>query len=197
MSVFTTKTCSGQIPGDIQTSTTFWKAMTIVFFFAINKLKEKYNNQPIWEDPVGHIYEEVKSCNYVSEGELEESVNFFDGDLVNASISKNIIQYANEHGFRRIDELITSMSGGFASHEDYIEAKEFRIPNNQTLRSYRLVEELLDHFDFKNRTEALLFAVLLKLRKEAVEGAESGRMMVGLYLNTFSILLSRTYRPKS
>lgn len=149
-------------------------------FFAINKLKEKYNNQPIWEDPVGHIYEDVKSCNYVSEGELEESVNFFDGDLVNASISKNIIQYANEHGFRRIDELITSMSGGFASHEDYIEAKEFRIPNNQTLRSYKLVEELLDHFDFKNRTEALLFAVLLKLRKEAVEGAESGRMMVGL-----------------
>ena len=60
-------------------------------FFAINRLKEKYNNQQNWADPVGHIYEEVKANNYVSEGELEESVKFFDGDLVEASISKNII----------------------------------------------------------------------------------------------------------
>jgi hypothetical protein len=162
-------------------------------FFAIYRLKEKYNNQPNWTDSVGHIYEDVKADNYVSEGELVESVKFFDGDLVEASISKNIIQYAKEHCFRRIDELITSMSGGFANHQDYIEARELRIPNNQTLQSYRLVEELTNNFDFKNWTEALLFAVLLKLKRKMNEGTESGRIMVDLDKVSHKL---RNYLPK-
>ena len=162
-------------------------------FYAINKLKEKYKDQLNWADPVGHIYEDVKADNYVSEGELVESVKFFDGDLVEASISKNIIQYAKEHCFRRIDELITSMSEGFANHQDYIEARELRIPNNQTLQSYRLVEELTNNFDFKNWTEALLFAVLLKLKREMNEGTESGRIMVDLDKVSHKL---RNYLPK-
>ena len=162
-------------------------------FFAINRLKEKYKDQVNWEDSVGQIYEEAKAYNYTTKEELEDSVTFFDGHLVGASVYRNIIQYANEHRFRRIDELITSVSGGFANLEDYIEAKESRIPNIQTLQSYRLVEELTNYFDFKNWTEALLFAVLLKLREEEDVETESERRMVDLDKIFYKL---RNYLPK-
>jgi hypothetical protein len=163
-------------------------------FFAIYESKEKYKDQVNWEDSVGQIYEEVKAHNYTSKEELEDSVKFFIGNLVDASVYRNIIQYVKEHRFRRIDELITSVSGGFANLEDYVEAKESRIPNIQTLQSYRLVEELTNYFDFKNWTEALLFAVLLKLKKEEDEETESERMMVDLDKIFYKL---RNYLPKN
>ena len=144
-------------------------------FFAINRLKEKYADQIYWKDSVGSLYEDAKYEEYTLEEEFESSVKFFNGCIQNSKSSKVIMDHAKKKGFRMIDEMLISEEAGFVNFDDYSDGKEFRAPNKQTLESVRLLENLEYSLKFKDKTHALLFAVLL-WRKEKLKEIQSNNI---------------------
>ena len=142
-------------------------------FYAINRLKKEFSNHRHWKASVGHMYDRIEKKGYRTEEELEKSVKFFSGYIESAKSSKMIMEYAKKGEFRNISELIISERSGFINVSDYIEAKDQKIPDMATLNSFRLIEELMA-LGFKNRTEALLFAVLLRNREQLKDKGQSG-----------------------
>ena len=90
-------------------------------FFAINRLREEYKGKVYWQDSVGSIYEDAKDRGYSIEDEFEESVKFFEGYVASKEISSVIMKYANEKGFRTVNEVLISDRAGFSNirlHEE-------------------------------------------------------------------------------
>lgn len=144
-------------------------------FFAINRLREEYKGKVYWQDSVGSIYEDAKDRGYSIEDEFEESVKFFEGYVASKEISSVIMKYANEKGFRTVNEVLISDRAGFSNIRDYSDGRDFMAPDKSTLESFRALEKLKYYMSLKNKTNALLFAVLLKM-KAKVKETESGKI---------------------
>ena len=134
-------------------------------FYSINRLKRQFNNMNAWKNSVGEIYGEIKEKGFKSDKELEESVTFFSGYICDSGTSKIIMEYAKKQGFRNISELIISDRAGFSDISDYGDAEEWKAPDIETLNSFRLIQELGQRLNFEDSTEALIFAILLKMKE--------------------------------
>lgn len=124
---------------------------------------------------MGSIYEDAKDRGYSIEDEFEESVKFFEGYVASKEISSVIMKYANEKGFRTVNEVLISDRAGFSNIRDYSDGRDFMAPDKSTLESFRALEKLKYYMSLKNKTNALLFAVLLKM-KAKVKETESGKI---------------------
>ena len=138
-------------------------------FFAINRLREEYKGKVYWQDSVGSIYEDSKDSGYSLGDDFEKSVRFFDGYVAPNIISKTIMKYAHEKGFRTINEVFIADRARFLDIDDYSDGREFKAPDKSTLESFRALEKLKYHMSLKNKTNALLFAVLLKIKAKLKE----------------------------
>ena len=149
-------------------------------FFAINRLREEYKGKVYWQDSVGSIYEDSKNSGYSLGDDFEKSVRFFDGYVAPNIISTTIMKYAHEKGFRTINEVLTADKAGFLDIDDYSDGREFKAPDKSTLESFRALEKLKYHMSLKNKTNALLFAVLLKIKAKLKEKESDNNFSVKL-----------------
>ena len=138
-------------------------------FYTINSLKKDYSNEDEWNDSPGRIYQLLRSWGYKSSKVVEYSARFFQGNLFRYEIYNKVRKLANKGKFRNITELIISSKAAFENLDDYYDAKELKAPNMVTLSSMRLIEEIKRKFKFEDYTSALLFAVMLKLKKSMEE----------------------------
>ena len=133
-------------------------------FFAINRLKQEFSKQNYWQDSTGSIYEDIKNKGWIFDNEFEKSVRFFEGYVAPEKISKIIMKYSYEYGFRNIKEILISERAGFRDFDDYSDGREFKAPDKSTLESFRTLEKLEFNMSLKNKTHALLFAILLQIK---------------------------------
>ena len=134
-------------------------------FHTINRLQKEYSGSDDWMDSTGHKYLQLSLSGYKKSEDVEESVKFFQGFLVEYKKYKKAREYSKKGGFTDITQLIISSNAAFENVYDYYEAMEMKAPDMNTLLSMRLIEGLTHEYKFKDYTSALLFAVMLKLNK--------------------------------
>lgn len=147
-------------------------------FYSINRLKKNYNDYPFWQNSTGLIYYLVREKGYRKFEDLESSINFFHGDLVDSKYYEKFCSSDPESGYKNITELMISLKAGFPNTSDYDYAKELRAPDKVTLDSFLKVKELMYKLKLKDYTSALIFAVMLNIRKQRSD--EKKERMVSL-----------------
>ena len=134
-------------------------------FYTINRLKKEYSSAVEWHESTGHIYQLLRSMGYKTSEDVEESYRFFQGNLFRYETYEKVREFAKKGEFENITQLIISSNATFENVYDYYDAMEMKAPNMKTLLSMRLIEEIERKYKFENFTSALLFAVMLKLKK--------------------------------
>ena len=134
-------------------------------FYTINRLKNEYSNEDVWNQSTGLIYQLLRSLGYKSSKVVEYSVRFFQGKLFRYEIYNKVRKVARKGRFENITQLIISSKAAFEDVNDYYAAMEVKAPDMKTLSSMRLIEEIELKYKFENHTSALLFTVMLKMKK--------------------------------
>ncbi len=134
-------------------------------FHSIISLKNKYSDCDNWKDSIGYRYESLRLHGYKNAEDVEKSVQFFQGYLFHYETYKKVQNYVKKGEFQDITQTIISFNAAFNDIYDFYDAKEMGAENIETLTSMNLLKKLKLKLKFKDFTSALLFAVMLKLKK--------------------------------
>ncbi len=141
-------------------------------FHTINRLKNKYSDWDYWQDSTGYIYESLRLEGYKNDEDVEDSIQFFQGHRFKYKKYREIRDYSKKCHFQNITQTIISSNAAFKDIWDYDDAMEMKAPNMETLSSMRLLKDLRYKLSFKDYTSALLFVVMLKLRRCKINSNE-------------------------